>query len=350
MKRTFTLLLLAIVILYVREGYNTYHAAFHLEEKMTGKLSDIAKEVTAIPLQPANGQKIQEVRNVQWEKNNLFLISENILYRFSKEGRFICRITQPEDIEVAGYLINPIEQELIVMGNANDLFYYTFDGDLIGQKRMEGSIPNRRILSMSLHNNRILSMEENCYINPDTQEVLVEKELVAYDTSFRRIESHKLASVDLGRSRYFLNLSQPQLCVNPDTGKIFVYSPSREPEYLLQDTLLLTASWDRLMQTTWYDQSVPVVPIRPVGRFWFSSYAQAMDETENYMFCYDTKTCQHKTLMEGFEDDFYQTGIIQDLQAMDIYNQSFCFVQSGKTIKKAFPAQSGNAVVFIVSV
>lgn len=350
MKRAFVILFFGLIVLYAHEGYNTWFSANHIKERITGILSDIAREVTAIPLQSANGKPMDKVRDIKKDRNELFLISEDVLYHYNKEGRFICQVTDPGSIKVAGYLVNPAKNELIVLGNADDIFYYTYDGDLIEKKKLVNNLPERRILSMSLHNNQILSMEENCYVNPDTQEIFVEKELVTYDTSFQKIESHKLAFADLGRTQYLLALAQPQLCIDPDTGQLLVYNSPKEHEYLLQDTLRLSSSLNQNKRIIDEEESIPVVPVRPLGRFWFSSASGFEDEEMNFTFCYDRQTHEHKKLKEGFADDFYQTGTISNLQAMDLYSQTFCFAQSGEGTKKAFPDNyhSGNAVVFIV--
>ncbi|MDF9831281.1 6-bladed beta-propeller [Parabacteroides sp. PF5-6] len=349
MKRAFVILLFGMIVLYAREGYDTWFSANHIKERITGILSDIAKEVTAIPLQSANGKPMEKVRDIKKDRNELFLISEDILYHYNKDGRFVCQVTDPGSIKVAGYLVNPAKSELIVLGNVDDIFYYTYEGELIETKKLVSNLPDRRILSMALHNNRILSMEENTYVHPDTQEVWVEKELVTYDTSFQKIESHKLAFADLGRTQYLLTLSQPQLCIDPDTGQLLVYNSPKDHEYLLQDTLRLASSLKQNKKII-DEERIPVVPIRPLGRFWFSSSSNPEDETMNFTFCYDRQTQAHKKLKDGFADDFYETGTVANLQAMDLYSQTFCFTQSGEGTKKAFPDNyhSGNAVVFIV--
>ncbi|MDR2970026.1 MAG: 6-bladed beta-propeller [Tannerellaceae bacterium] len=350
MKRVFVVLLFGLILLYAHEGYDTYLSAYHSKERITGILSDIATEVTAIPLQPADGKTIEKARDIKKEGNDLFLISDDMLYRYNKDGRFICRITDSEEMKVAGYLINPGNEELIVLGNTNDVFYYNYNGDLIEKKKLENELPDRRILSVSLHNNRIFSVEENCYLNPDTQEVLVEKELVTYDTSFQRTGSRKLAFVDFGRARYITSFSQPQLCVNPDTGALYVYNPPKTDDFLLQDTLRLTFSWNQYAGTAYERQTIPVLPVRPAGRFRISSSSRFDDDEMNFTFCYDTQTHAYRNIGKGFTDDYYNTGLISDLKAMDIENQTFCFTQSGEAVKEIFPdhTHSGSTVVFIV--
>lgn len=347
MKRTFLLLAVVLVVLYAREGYNTYLSAFQIKERISGILSDVAQEVTAIPLQSAHGKTMDKVRDIKKERNNLFLISEDVLYRYQTDGRFVCQVTDTQQIKVAGYLIDPVRNELIVLGNTNDVFYYSYAGELIEQKKLLKNSDDRRILSMALQQNKILSLEENTYVHPDTQEVVVEKELVTYDTFFQKIDSHKLVFADLGRAQYLFALTHPQLCMDADSGHLYVYNPPAEADHLLKDTLLIASSWNRNMRAK--QENVPVVPVRPVGRFWLSSYSGFENEEMNYTFCYDSKTQAHGMLKDGFVDDFYQTGAIADLHTMALDSQTLYFTRSGEATKKAFPDASGNAVVFIVT-
>ena len=62
----------------------------------SGSLADIAKEVIAIPLQDSGQRQIKEAVSVRLEGNNLFLISEETLYRFTRKGEYVCAITCPE--------------------------------------------------------------------------------------------------------------------------------------------------------------------------------------------------------------------------------------------------------------
>lgn len=92
---------------------------------------DIEKPLTA------DGFHIRDAHDMHEEGNNLFVVSQKTLYRFNREGDFICQITQPEEIQVAGYLVDAVKEQLIVLGNVNDIYYYTFDGKLLLKKKLK---------------------------------------------------------------------------------------------------------------------------------------------------------------------------------------------------------------------
>lgn len=344
MKRAFVVLLVIVVLVVGKQGYDTYMSAMYVQEKLTGSLSDIAEEVVAIPLQPAGEHRIGKAHSIRKEGGSLFLVSEDVLYHYSINGQFICRITRPEDIRVAGYLVNPLEKELIVYGNADDVFYYSYDGKPKGHRKLKSDDPKKRILSLAIHQGHILSLEENSYMDPDTQQVFLRKELVAYDTSFHKLGAYPLAVPGLGRKSYIASCINPRICIDPDTGRIYAYSASVEPQHLPLDTLSLNRYWRGNIEG-----GVSYLSSMAAGRFWLSSYHGSEDPEKNYTFCFDRSTCEYRQMDKGWHDNFYKTGYVEQLEAMDIYNSSYCFSKSGKEIKKAFPDHvAGNAVVFIV--
>ena len=150
MKRTFTYLLLLVLLACGKQAYNLLISNESIRSNPTGALSDIADEVIAIPLQDSGTHSIKEAKYIRQEGDNLFLISNETLYRFNRKGEFICRITHPDDIRVAGYVVNPANQQLIVLGNTDDIFYYSFNGDLLTRKKLKcdtitGYLPPRNV-------------------------------------------------------------------------------------------------------------------------------------------------------------------------------------------------------------
>ena len=141
MKRTFTYLLLLVLLVCGKQAYNLLISNESIRSNPTGALSDIADEVIAIPLQDSGTHSIKEAKYIRQEGDNLFLISNETLYRFNRKGEFICRITHPDDIRVAGYVVNPANQQLIVLGNTDDIFYYSFNGDLLTRKKLKCDLP-----------------------------------------------------------------------------------------------------------------------------------------------------------------------------------------------------------------
>lgn len=345
MKRALSFLLLIVVLVYGKQGYDIYLSNRLAEAPMKGVLSDIAEEVVAIPLQTTGDVRIEKVRNIRQEGQNLFLISNNSLYRFTNEGRFVCRITNPEDIRVAGYVLNPISQELIVLGNSDDIFYYSFDGILKDKKKLKSNLREHRLQSFTMVGNQIWTVEEDVYTNEDTMQATIRKRVVTYDIAFNQLQSQNLQPVDVGRNRLMASMHQPQLYVNSDTGQVYAYAPEMYSNHLLRDTLYLNGTWRRQFN---YEGSVPLSPVRMGGRFWIASYTDPMEG--GYTFCYDTVRHKYCEVKGGLWDDYYHTGSVTDLEAMDIHHQSYAFCRSGEVAKKAFPdGKAGdNTVVFIL--
>ncbi|MDL2209062.1 hypothetical protein LJB97_05515 [Parabacteroides sp. OttesenSCG-928-O15] len=352
MRRAFILLLLLTVLLYAHEGYKTWRSAWEVEPAMSGSLSDMASEVKPIPLQHAHGKAIDSARQVRQDRGNLFFISEQVLYRYTNQGEFVCAITDPGQMDPRMYVVDPVREELIVFGNYDEVHYYDYNGQLLDKQNLDDNgQPYRRILSVNWYQNHLLSIEENSYTNPDTGEVYVQKEVVTYDRNLQRVDARTLCAVDLGRPNYLLDLIEPQLCVDPDTGRLVVYSPSMDPGYLPADTTYLDRNWRTELMAASAGGTVPVVPVRRAGRFWLSSLYDACDDEDQagYSFYYDLARSEYTTVEGGIQDNFYGTGRVH-LEPMDISHHSFYFSQSGEAVKKLFPEGStaGNTVVFIV--
>lgn len=349
MKRTFTYLLIIVLFVCGKQGYDLLSDFHQIQSLHTGSLSDIAEEVVAIPLQDTGGYSIKNARYIRLEGNHLFLVSNRTLFHFNRSGVFIRRITNPEDIQVANYVINPVNQQLIVLGNNDDIFYYSYEGNLLSRRKLDNHLPNQHLLSLFLHKDRILTSEESIYEDPSTRISCVEKQVVEYDTSFRKIKTHKIAPVNMERSGCPINCLSPLVSVEKDSGEIYVYSPSMQPENLVRDTLYLRQKRQRQALANFTNTgALPLLPIRLGNRIWISSYYNPEDNHKNYMFCYDTKNDQSWQVKEGLKDNFYQTGTVSDLEAMDPYSHSYSFCKSGEAIKKAFPGQEESLILFIV--
>lgn len=226
MKRTFTYLLLLVLLVCGKQAYNLLISNESIRSNPTGALSDIADEVIAIPLQDSGTHSIKEAKYIRQEGDNLFLISNETLYRFNRKGEFICRITHPDDIRVAGYVVNPANQQLIVLGNTDDIFYYSFNGDLLTRKKLKCDLPeNRHMLSISMHNNRIFTTEECVHGDTAGQTATIEKQIVEYDSSFHKLQSHTIRPVDLERSACPIGCLAPEVAVEPGSGTVYAYAP-----------------------------------------------------------------------------------------------------------------------------
>ncbi|MDR1645563.1 MAG: hypothetical protein LBS05_07070 [Tannerellaceae bacterium] len=344
MKRTFLIILFALVALYAKITYDLWTAGAPAESSPHGYLSEIASRVTAIPLQTGE-QRIENPRSIRREGTNLFLISNDILYRFNLDGEFLCRITDPALIRVATYLIDPLRSRLIILGNADDIHYYTFGGELLEQQKADARNGLRSMKAVTFYQDQIWAAEERTVSDPLTRKAFVEQQLVRYDASFREIGSHRLLAAGLPEQPVVPFSGEMHLAVMEDTGALYACTPSLHPERLLQDSLRL--KYGPASVAHFPDAVHPeTFPLRFGRRFWFSSAAGPDGDSEAYLYCFDRTTDRSWLLKGGFDDDFYHTGPITGWQAMDVYSRAYCFCQSGDPVKPLSP--SGSPVVFIV--
>ncbi|MDR1555454.1 MAG: 6-bladed beta-propeller [Tannerellaceae bacterium] len=338
MKRAFLLLLLALTALYGKLGYDLWTEKPYPASSPEGVLSDIAERVRAIPLQSAGGYSPVHPRNIRKEGRNLFLISDDVLYRFDTSGRLICRITDPGLICVAAYLIDPLREQLIVLGNTDEIHYYTYEGELRERKKPETQEPCRRMQAVAMYQDCIWTAEERLC----SQGKSIGQRLVKYDISFREMESHRLISADLPDKPLIPLFADMDIAVEEDSGRLYAYAAPLHPGRLLRDSLLLKYRQSGIFSGGDDGLAFPLCFGR---RFWFAS-SYDPDDASRAVFCFDRATNRSWQIKDGFEDDFYGTGSIAEWQAMDIYSRNYCFCKSGEAVKHISP--SGNPVVFIV--
>lgn len=346
MKRAFITLLIFLTAVYARQGYDFLTADGTNICRLTGELSEIAEEVIAIPLQKSKEYRIRNARQVRKVGDHLFLLCNETLYRFTKEGQFAGAITSPENIRVGGYIIDNRKQTLIVLGNEDDIHYYTFDGELLETKKLKSDITRQRVYSMAMHKDSIWTTEQCLSHDPDTNLPRMEVVAVRYDSSFRKLESRRIVSAETGRDNSLEKCFGGEFCVRKDTGGIYLYNPPLSMENLFNDTLYLIhnhSGFERPDYITSY-------PLRMGSRFWLTACRQDNTSTHDTLFCYDTLRNRSWQLADGFNDDFYGTGNITGLHSMDIYNQEYYFCKSAQEIAGPSLPHTGedNLVVFVV--
>lgn len=345
MKRAFVILFLFLTALYARQAYELLTANGTTTCLLSGRLSEIAEEVVAIPLQKNESHVIPYAKQVRKEGNNLFLVCNETLYRFNRKGEFLNAVTNPEVIRVGGYIIDHRQQQLIVLGNENDIHYYSFNGKLIETKKLKSTLSEERVYSMALHQDSIWTTESRIRHNPDTNQTTMEILAVKYDTSFTELACKKIAAFNTGREQLPTTCYNSQFSIHPDTGAIYLYTPPLAAEYLLSDTLSLLNQPYRLNT-----EIVATSPTRMGKRFWLAACENNQHPLQNYLFCYDTDKNKAWQLADGFSDDYYQTGQITNLLPLDMYDEQYYFCKSGNELKEAFPQsfQAGTPVVFFV--
>lgn len=358
MKRTFVILLAVALMVCARQTYRLFQPEGFGGRHLSGCLSDIADEVTAIPLECPPGDSIGKPYHIRREGRELFLINRQTLYRFGCDGRFVARITDPADIRVAGYVMNPPARQLIVLGNTDDIFYYSFDGRLLDKKKLKSELPDRRLLSVAFHEGRIWSVEQKPAPAADSagyrgaaKPERLERQVVAYDTSFRKLDAYPLVQADLGRPGYVAGCFAPRLSVAEDTGRMYAYEAAPSADYLLRDTLFLHEKRQKGETAAAGGKAIGLYPLCFGRRLWVSSYANPADPTMNYTFCYDTSTRECWQAAGGLKDNFFRTGAVEQLDAMGLNGETYSFSRSGDALRESFPrlADRGGSVVFIVT-
>lgn len=350
MKRACTFLLLLILVTYIKEGYKQLTAEAPVTCALAGNLSDVAEEVIAIPLETNNRCLLQHARMVKRDGNHIFLINKRQLYHFDRSGKFINQITycmteHENNILVSDYVIDPIRKQLIVMDDEQNAHYYTYDGQFLGKLNTRNNHSWTAINRLSYYDHHLWVTAEQIVKRPEQgNRQCLEQWLYKLDTTFNEVEARKLTPTELGRFTLGRALS-PEIAVANEN--VYVQSPSLQPDLLLQDTLYLI-SQNQLDITGTYSS---ILPVRLGGRFLVSTYYNPGSTDNNYIFCFDQKKNKAYNIKGGLEDNFYGTGKVMDLQAMDVYSQSYCYSKTGKEARIAFPdrKETDNPVLFIVT-
>ncbi|MDR1103244.1 MAG: hypothetical protein LBL42_05755, partial [Tannerella sp.] len=195
------------------------------------------------------------------------------------------------------------------------------------------------ILDIACHGDSLWIATER--LMPDNH---FEKRLVRMDFSGQIEADYKLAEVGLGR--FSLPCSHSVELSVAGNG-VYAYAPFSPKETVLRDTLHLLSG--NRFPPAGQPGMLPVMPVRAAGRFLFASYRENVSEEENYLFLYDREKDRAYPL-HGFKDDFYQTGPVRNLQALDMHGREYCFCKSGKEVAAAFPGRSetSNPVLFLL--
>ena len=230
------------------------------------------------------------------------------------------------------------------MDNEENVYYYDYDGTLLERKSLAGINPLKAPTRLMYYDRHIwLTAQALSPSKEDAGTQCMDQWLYKFDTTLNLQDARKLTAADLGRF-YLGACFSTELSVAD--GNVYAYSPSTQPDELLADTLYLISR----NQLNIHNDYSSILPLCIAGRYLVSTYSNAADEEENYTFCYDRREEYAYNVTGGFEDNFYHTGRVPDLKALDVYNSSFCYCRSGEKVKNAFPdrTEEDNPVLFIV--
>ena len=350
MKKGGLFLLTILFLTYGYQGYLTIqkYVNDNVKVKTSGRLSEIAGNVIPVSLETPDSGAIRQVRRVQRDGNDIFFLSENRLLHFDISGRLINQpakeISNDEDLFIADYTLDTDLHRIIVIDSQRNISKYDYSGNLISKSAINK--PWLRISAFTYHNGYLwasaettekitgnieyndksitIHTSESVENNPDDYYQIINC-LYQLDTDMNEISSRRLLFADIGRDISYNHLCVDELLIDEDG--VYAYSTPVDMKYLLSDTLHILQN--KSIPSAYgnrHNGDAFVYPVRKGKRYIMSTYHNAIDNC--FTFCYDKTNNKSYMLSEGFKDDFYNTGYIADLQPMDIYNSSYCYIKS----------------------
>ncbi|MDR1524960.1 MAG: hypothetical protein LBS79_06875 [Tannerella sp.] len=346
MKKGCFLLLAIIFLTYGYQGYKI--ASVHIKEgitiKETGKLSDIAENAFAVPLEMPDSGAMRNIKRVRRDGDDLFMISENKLLHFDMHGNFINRIA----CDIVEYALNPKMNQVLVIDSQCSISKYGYDGALISRACI-GHF-RYKLTAFTFHDGYSWLTAETLVKNDDHPDsFLIVHNLYQLDDNMNEISSRTLRIAHAGQGKFFSNTCISELLVSEN--EVYAYTPPFENSDLLEDTLYIVEQEKLpLLNKNVHDGATCIYPVRKGKRYLFSTCSSPAGN--NFTFCYDKTGFTAYLLPEGFKDDIFKTGHISGFQPVDIYNNSYCFIKSGKDLSGTFPERSvdnDSPVLFIVN-
>ena len=363
MKKGGLFLLIILFLTYGYQGYKVIRIYLNdeIKVKTSGKLSDIANNVFPVQLETPDSGVVRDIKRVQRDGNNIFLLSGQRLLHFDISGKFInqpaIEISNSNGIFIADYTLDTDNHRIIVIDSLRNICKYDYSGNLISRVKINqqwqrlsaftyyngylwvSAETTEKIITEPADNNIAVAgymAETPDKIPGDNYQVI--HRLYQLDCDMNEITNQRLYIADIGRNIKFNSPCIDELLVDEDG--VYAYSSPADMKHILSDTLHIlqykSIPWFAL--TNKHQGETGVYPIRKGKRFIMSTNNNMIDNC--YTFCYDKTNNKAYVLSDGFKDDFYNTGNITDLQPMDIHNASYCFMKS---------EANNNPVLFIVT-
>lgn len=323
-------MIILLFALYFSEGFRQITKQRSAQSTISGNLSDIAREVTAIPLETTPHCQVKQATMIRKDGNDLFLVSERQLYRFNCKGKFLNQITfnkqnrTENSLLVSDYVIDPPHKQLIVLDEKQNAHYYTYNGIFLGTKDLNDGRTWNLLIHLSYFDHHIWATAERYVIHEKcSRQICMEQWLYKFDTTFQTIEAQKITPVNVGRINIERS-NRPEMAVSD--GQIYVEANPTHSKELFEDTLNLLKQKEKygLVRTNVY-------PWRIGSRFLIT----CNDDFEAYTFCFDK---EKNLAYNKLNDDFYNSGNITSLHAMDVYSNTYYYCKPN----------GNNAIIYIV--
>lgn len=354
MKKGCLLLLSMLLLTYGYQGYKIIDRHIHDEVKIktSGKLSDITSHVMPVPLETPGSGVVCQAKRVQRDGNHLFLIDNGRLLHYNISGKFInqlaAEISNSEDIFIADYTLDTEYHQIILIDSQRNISKYDYAGNLVSKAKI--THPWHKLTAFAYHNGYLWVTAEKLVNNSnDTDSFQIEHNLYQLDCDMHEISNQRLYTAELGRDIPLHSNCVDELFV--DEQGVYAYSSPANMKYLLDDTLHIVQYQNLpMMRRNKQEEGAYIYPVRKGKRHIVSTYYNTTND--GYIFCFDNMNHTAYMLTDGFQDDFYHTGYVTDLQSMDVYNQAYCFLKSGDDTAGTFPDRgihNDNPVLFIIT-
>ena len=319
MKQSGLLLLIIIFLTYGYKGYKVYDDYINDEIKIkeSGLLSDISNNVTPVNLKVPHIGDVQEIRRVQKDGNNIFLLSGDKLLHFDINGNFINNIASDisdhKETFIADYTIDNDRHHVIIIDSSRNICRYNYNGELLYKAKI--SHPWSKLTAFTYHNGHLWATAESIEKHADDNSLWVVNNLYKLDMNMNEISREKLHLAEARHDILFQSLHAHELLV--DEQGVYAYTPPVNMKYLLEDTLniLQRNSVPMMFRNDHYGKAC-LYPVRKSKHFMISTFYNTNDD--HYTFCYDNSNNTAYMLQKGFKDDLFNTGHIADLQPVEI--------------------------------
>ena len=351
MRRNSIIFLAIFFLTYGYQGYKAFYKYINDEVKVktSGLLSHITDNVISIPLETPDSGAIQRIKRVQRDGNDIFLLGDRRLLHFDASGKFINQpaadICNMEGVFIVDYAIDPDTRRIIVIDSLRNYSKYDYSGNLISRAKI--TQPWSKLTAFTYHNGSLWATAETLEKNIDDDSYTITNGLYELDMDMNKISCMNLRNVNVGREIILNNIRPDEILV--DEEGVYVYSTPTGMEHLLNDTLFIlqnhiipTASRNEFIKSAY------IYPVRKSKRYMISTYYRT--DGDCHTFCFDYSDHTAYILQEGFKDDIFNTGNIEDLQPIDNYNKSYCYIKTKAGISSgSIENRTGNTVLYIAT-
>ncbi|MDR2147829.1 MAG: 6-bladed beta-propeller [Tannerella sp.] len=323
MKRAVYILIALFALTYGYEAYKAInqHLNDRVKVKTKGVLSDITDDVKAVPLETPDSGAVTNIRRVRKDGDNVFLISNNRLLHYDISGKFVNHIAQDvaeKNEYIRSYTLNVERQQVIVIDSQRNILTYTYDGDLIS----EMPFPHRwhRISALEFHDGYFWATAET-HVKRNDDVYQVENAMYQMDEQMNIVFQSRLHTADVGRKELLNSGYVDELLAGKDG--LYAYTSPHSMDFLLKDTLhILQQEKIPSLHAGEIFGNGCIYQVRRGERFFLSN--------NGFTFCYDDRNHTAYNLSDGFKDNFFGTGYISNLQPVDIYGNTYCYLQESR--------------------